>query len=459
MRRPAGFLLAGLLALGLGAQGAPPDLLVREIKTNSRLMPNLEALCDGIGPRLTGSANLERAEAWAMDTLRASGAENVHAEAYVLGRPWHRGKAWARLSRLGAQKLDRPLDIAQWGWTEGTRGVVRGTVVRMEAPTVATLEAQAPALAGKVVLVDVRPRATETERKDMKAYRARLRRAWRAARTALVLVPSEKESGLLDMAGGPDLPYSSAAAFIAEGQARLLKRLLARGAKPEIEAFLGGGFGMEPVQAHNVVGELRGTEHPEEVVILGAHLDSWDLATGAADNGAGVVAFLEVLRAMKASGLPLRRTLRVVLFSGEEQGLLGSRAYLAAHAEETEKIQAVLVMDSGSGRISAMADGEVDAWAEALQAALKPAEALGAQDVVYARPRGSDHDTFRRAGIPAFAPRQESREYDTHVQHTRIDEVDRVSGEDLEQATQVMAILAWGLLNGPRLPHVPRDPS
>lgn len=459
MRRVAGLLLAGLLALGLSAQGAPPELLSREIKANGRLMPNLEALCDGIGPRLTGSAQLRRAEAWAMATLRAYGAERVHAETYALGRPWHRGKAWARLSRLGAEKVDRPLDIAQWGWTEGTAGVVRGAVVRLEAATVAALEAQAPALAGKVVLVEVRPRATEAERKDLGAYRARLRRAWRTARAALVLVPSEKESGLLDMAGGPDLPYASATAFISAGHARMLTRLLARGGKPVVEACLGGGFGAGPALARNIVGELPGTEHPEEVVILGAHLDSWDLATGASDNGAGVVAFLEVLRAMKASGVPLRRTLRVVLFSGEEQGLLGSRAYLAAHAAEAANIQAVLVMDAGGGRISAMADGAVDAWAEALQAALKPAEALGAQDVVYARPGGSDHETFRRAGLPAFTPRQESHNYGPRLQHTQIDEVDQVHGEDLEQATQVMAILAWGLLNGPRLPHVPRDPS
>lgn len=462
--RGVSILLAGLLSLGLQAQESPDQMtpakrLVHEVQTNGRLTQNLEALCDGIGPRLTGSANLRRAETWAMETLRAYGAGEVHAEAYPLGRPWRRGKAWARLRNANGQSLD----IAQWGWTEGTKGgtngVVRGSVILLEAHTVAELEAQGPALAGKVVLAAVRPRATEAERKNLAGYRARLRRAWLAAKPALVLVPSEKEGGLLHMAGGPDLPFRSATAFISSGHARLLKRLLARGAKPEVEAFLGGGFEGQAVQARNVVGELRGTERPDEVVILGAHLDSWDLATGAADNAAGVVAFLEALRALKAAQVPLRRTLRVVLFSGEEQGLLGSRAYLAAHAEERERIQAVLVMDGGCGRISAVADGGVEAWAEALQAALKPAEPLGALDVLYARPGGSDQESFRQAGLPAFVPRQESLDYGTHVQHTRLDGADRVIPEDLEQATQVMAILAWGLLNGPRLPHVAPDPS
>jgi carboxypeptidase Q len=447
-------LLAALAVLSLAAQEAPARI-VAEIQARAALRPNLETLCEGIGPRLTGSRGLERAQAWAMTELRRGGAEQVHLETYDLGRPWHRGVARARLLNGNGQALT----VAQWGWTEGTKGVVRGEVVILETPTLAAFEAMAPRLAGKVVLVKARPRATPEERRDLKTFRARLAKAWEAARMALVLIPSDKADGLPDMAGGPDFPYRARTAFLSAEHAALLQRLLARGVVPKVEAELGGGFGSRPVQAANVVAELPGSEHPEEVVILGAHLDAWDLGTGATDNGAGVVALMEVMRAMKATGLRPKRTLRLVLFSGEEQGLLGSKAYLAAHRAELDRIQAVLVMDAGSGRITGMADGQVDAWAEALQVALAPAESLGAPTVEYARPQGSDQATFRQAGIPAFCPRQDPLDYWTHTQHTPLDTVDHVVEADLRQATQVMALVAWGLLNGPRLPHVAPDPG
>lgn len=445
-------LLAAFAALALSAQEAPARLL-QEIQGHAALRANLEALCDDLGPRLTGSRGLAQAQAWAMETLRRSGAERVHLETYDLGRPWRRGVARAHLLNANGQALS----IAQWGWTEGTKGVVRGDVVLLDTPTLADFEAQAPRLAGKVVLVKRRPRATDEERKDMKAFWARLSQAWRAVPFALVLIPSEKAAGLPDMAGGPDFLYRSRTAFISAEHAALLQRLLAKGVVPRVEAELGGGFGTRPVKAANVVAELPGTDHSGEVVILGAHLDAWDLGSGATDNGAGAVAFLEVMRALKASGLKPKRTLRLVLFSGEEQGCLGSKAYVAAHRAELERIQAVLVMDAGSGRITAMADGQVDAWAEAMEAALAPAKALGAPTVEYARPGGSDQETFRKAGIPAFSPQQEPLDYWTHTQHTPLDTVDHVVEADLLQATQVMALAAWGLLNGPRLPHVAAD--
>ena len=401
----AAFLLLAALGASLEPPApaeAPPARLMTEIKAHSELMQNLEELCDRIGPRLSGSRSLREAQAWAIAKLRGYGAANVHQEAYALGLPWHRGPARAHL--LEGSQLE--FEIAQWGWTEGTHGPVRGEVVTLDAPTLAQFEAEAPRLAGKVVLVKARPRPTDEERRELAAYRARLRKLWRSVPYAAVLIPSEMEVGLVEMAGGPDATFQVRTAFIAKDHAAMLQRLIDRGLKPTLEIELGGSFGTKPVQEHNVVAEWPGTEHPEEVVILGAHLDSWDLGSGATDNGAGVVAFMEVMRAFHAAGLTPRRTLRLVLFSGEEEGLLGSTAYLAAHADERERVQAVLVLDAGAGRIVAFGDGQVDSWAEALEAALKPAEAVGPIDVSYARPGGSDQDPFRRAGIPAFVPRQ-----------------------------------------------------
>ena len=450
--RMRGILSLLLASCALAAQEAPPDRLVREVAAHHRLLPDLKDLCDGIGPRLTGSAKLRQAQAWAMDRLKADGAVDVHEEAYDLGHPWHRGLARARL--LGAN--GQSLSVAQMAWTESTGGPVRGEVTLLSAKTLSDLEAAVPRLHGRIVLLLDHPRATEEERKDLPAFRARLAKAWAGARCGLLLLPSDKENGLLDMGGGPELPYKRATAFITREDTALLQRLAARGRAPRIEAELGGGFGSRPVQAFNVVGELPGAEHPEEVVIVGAHLDSWDLSEGATDNGAGVVVALEVLRALKASGLRPARTLRVVLFSGEEEGLLGSRAYLKAHAAERDRIQAVLIEDAGAGRISGIPDMQVDAWYAALTAALQPAAALDAADVPFGIIRGSDQDTFFDAGLPAFAPIQDPRDYETATHHSQVDTVDHVDPAALAQNAQVMAIAAWGLLNGPRLPHQPR---
>jgi Zn-dependent M28 family amino/carboxypeptidase len=142
-----------------------------------------------------------------------------------------------------------------------------------------------------------------------------------------------------------------------------------------------------------------------------------------------------------------------VLFSGEEQGLLGSKAYVESHRAELPHIQAVLVQDAGSGSILAFPDMENEAWYGPLVAALTPVKALGDIDVHYAKGLGSDQDTFFRQGIPAFSPLQDSRNYRTHTQHSEIDTVDHIDHAGMLQAAQVTAVLAWGLLNGERLPR------
>ncbi len=464
IRPPMIVLIASTCALLAQAPSAPPtakpeDLaptrLIQEIERHSELMTNLEELCDDYGPRLTGSPQLKRAQAWAMKAFKRYGAVEVHDEPYELGRPWIRGTARARLLNANGQALA----IAQRGWTEGTRGPVQGEVVLLKATTLAEFQTVVPGLAGKVVLIQDRPRATEAERKDLKAYAAALSRAWRAAHPALVLIPSEKEYGLQDMGGGPASPLPAPAAFITKEHANLLRRLLARGLVPRVEAQLGGHFGPKSIQATNVVAELPGSDLKDEVVIVAAHQDSWDLGTGATDNGAGTVVAMEVLRALNATGLKPRRTLRVVLFSGEEQMLLGSQAYVAAHASELPKIQAVLVQDTGSGRISGFPDMKVEAWYAALSAAMAPASALGAVEVPYGISGGSDHTSFFERGIPAFSPIQDPLDYRTHTHHSQVDAFDHVVKEDLIQGAQVMAITAWGLLNGDRLPHQPWKPG
>lgn len=451
----AGVFMHAAIARAQAPAPLATDLLITEIGERSQVMLNLEELCDDIGPRLTGSPQLRTAQAWAMDKLKKYGAVNVHEQAWELGRPWRRGPAFARLRNANVQHLD----IVQKAWTEGTAGKVRADLAILNVKTWDQFQLAAPALRGKIVLIQSAPRASEEQRKNLSAYVSQANRTVRAAGFAAVLLVSEKGNHLLSMWGGPDSLFDRHAGIISRSDASFLKRLLARGVTPRLELVLGGQFAKYPVQAYNVVADFVGSEKPDEVVIVGAHQDSWDLGTGATDNGTGTVVAMETLRAIVASGLKPKRTLRVVLFSGEEQGLLGSKAYLARNRDQLAQIQAVLVQDTGSGRILGFPDMKVEAWYAALRAALAPAQQLGPLDVVYAAGGGSDHEVFFDQGIPAFVAMQELLDYRSHTQDSNADTLEHAVKADLVQAAQVMAVTAWGLLNGERLPHLPHLPS
>jgi hypothetical protein len=448
-------LLLGCALCGaaLAQATAPPaPRLIDEIGRRAELMPNLEQLCDDIGPRLTGSPQLVAAQQWAMARLGAYGAVNVHLEAYDMGRPWLRGAARARLLNANGMALD----VVQKGWTEGTTGPVRAEVALLDAKTLDEFRAAAPALKGKIVLVESVPKATPAQRKDP-GYSAAATQAVHGAHLAGVLLVSTKENGLRDMWGGPRSMFDQRAAIVTREHANMLKRLLARGIVPKVELELGGHFAARPAMAHNVVADYPGSDEGGEMVVLGAHLDSWDLGAGATDNGTGAVAMLEVLRAYHALGLRPKRTVRIVLFSGEEQGLLGSRAYVAAHRDELPRIQAVLVQDSGTGRVIGFPDMRNDAWYAALTRAVAPAAGLGPLDVLYGPAGGSDFEAFVKEGVPAFPAMQDERDYRSHTQHSQVDSFDHVDRASLVQAAQVLAVVAWELANGERLPHAPSE--
>jgi Zn-dependent M28 family amino/carboxypeptidase len=186
------------------------------------------------------------------------------------------------------------------------------------------------------------------------------------------------------------------------------------------------------------------------VVSLGAHLDSWDLGTGVTDNGAGSMVVLEAARALARSGLKPRRTIRFILFGGEEQGLIGARAYAAARAAQADSVQAVLVIDNGTGRIVGQAlQGRAD-LEDTWRALLAPVAHLGAANVRDAMKSGTDHLAFAFYGIPAFNFDQDHRGY-FHTHHSESDTFDKVVGDDLAQASAVMAVTAYELANLPAL--------
>ncbi|MFZ6799518.1 M20/M25/M40 family metallo-hydrolase [Undibacterium sp. Di24W] len=424
--------------------------LLAEIAQNNQLMLNLEEMCDGIGPRLTGSPQLRQAQQWAMEKLKSYGAVNVHEEAYELGRAWTRGVARVRL--LNANGIQ--LDVQQQAWSDSSPRKISAEVLLMNVKTLDEFKAIAPRLRGKIVLAKSTPKPTPEQEKNFKQYSDELNEAIRAADFAAIFFVSGREGSLQDMFGGPNTRYKKNAAIITKEHANLLQRLVARGITPKLEFEFGGRLSKDVVKAYNVVADFPGTELSDETVVLGAHQDSWDLGTGATDNGVGTVVTMEVLRAMHALKLKPKRTLRVVLFSGEEQGLLGSKAYLKAHAAEQPKIQAMLTQDAGGGRITGFLDMKVDEWFAALNEAKEQFKELSHLDITYAAGGGSDHQAFFEQGIPAFAPIQDPLDYRSHTWHSQVDTVDHVSKDNLIQNAQVMAAMTWAILNGKKLPHV-----
>jgi carboxypeptidase Q len=275
-----------------------------------------------------------------------------------------------------------------------------------------------------------------------------------------VLMGSEKWYDLLNMSasGRNYQPAAIPTAYIARENLAMLWRLLEAGSV-QAEVNIGGSFSGKPAEVHNTVAEIRGSEKPDEVVIIGAHLDSWDLGTGATDNGTGSAAVLEAARALKKLGVKPKRTIRFVLFTGEEQGLNGSKAYVKQHAEELAKISAVLVHDSGTGKVLTVGLMGNYAARETMDHVLYPlarAKEIGLAEPTLRKEDGSDHVPFDSAGVPGFYCVQEVADYDkTH--HSQADTLDRVKWDDLAEGAQVLAVFAYNVAELPEL--LPRKPA
>jgi carboxypeptidase Q len=218
-------------------------------------------------------------------------------------------------------------------------------------------------------------------------------------------------------------------------------------------------FSARPAEVYNTVAEIRGSEKPDEVVIIGAHLDSWDLGTGATDNGTGSMVVLEAARALQKLGIKPKRTIRFVLFTGEEQGLNGSREYVKAHKDELGKISGVLVHDSGTGKVLTVGLMANYGVRETMDRVLNPL--ARDKDVGLAEPSlrtegGTDHVPFDEAGVPAFWCVQDNADYDqTH--HSQADTLDRVRWDDLTEGAQVLAVFAYNVAELPEM--LPRKSS
>jgi carboxypeptidase Q len=439
----------------------------------------LTYLTSQIGPRLTGSSQMDQASHWTEEQFKAAGLANVHREPWTIANSWTRGSASGRVTWPAVHELT----LATAGWSPATNGTVKGQLMAIEATKPEDLEKYKGKLARKIVVLKGAMELEPPENPLLtpwgqgtlplmhaKANEAAEFRVFAQVRTALakmvaeekglaILFPSEKMYGLLNMsAQSRDYqPAATPAAFVAREDYLELLRLLDSGNPVELEVNLQGSFSGKPVEVYNTVAEITGTEKPDEVVILGAHLDSWDLGTGATDNGTGSMAVLEAARALEKAGLKPKRTIRFVLFSGEEQGLNGSKAYVQAHKDELSKISAVLVHDTGTGRVLTIGlMGNYNAR-ETMDRVLYPlAEPLGIVEPSLRSEGGSDHVPFDQAGVPGFWCVQDPADYEK-MHHSQADVLDHVRWDDLTEGAQVLAVFAYNVAQLPDL--LPRKPA
>jgi carboxypeptidase Q len=485
--------------------------LITGAQGGSEIMTNLTYLSDVIGPRLTGSANLVRANEWAEEKMKGYGLSNVHLEAWELPVGWERGSASARIVE---PDNGRSLTVASMGWAPGTNGKVTGDVVVLTARTPEDVKAYEGKLKGAIVLRGApanvrplsdmsmffdrqqparmpqaddepaappnRPAAPESGGQaatpgpgrtanfdtrgnaEMMRFRREMADFLRKEGAAVMLLDSAKPHGLLDMTGGwrsqdrASAPDPLPTLFVTHEHYALLYRLATRPApaRTRVEMEVSNKFIPGPLAAYNTVGELRGSEKPDEYVVVGAHLDSWDLGQGTTDNGTGSCVVLETARVLAKSGARLRRTVRFVLFTGEEEGLYGSKAYVQQHKDDLPRVSAALVHDTGTGRIVGLTLQGREALQPIVEGELASLRPLGVVDVSTRSMGGSDHMSFEGAGVPGLMFRQDPAEYRlTH--HSQSDTLDKAREPDLVQGAQVMAVLAARIADRDEL--LPRD--
>jgi hypothetical protein len=446
--------------------------LIDQGMNKSQVMKNLQYLSDVIGPRLTGSAAARAANDWTLKQFQGYGLD-AHLEQWNFGGTWERGAMWMRLVAPRAHDVV----AASWAWTPGTGGKpLTGSVVRIDASTPESLVVNKGKVKGAWVMLrapalvwnnDGPPMSAADSQRQREFFRAFQQQAPRdsAARArqqqfnadqpfllrdagALgILLDAGKEQDLLNMSGSPTRVLPLPQVVVAHEEYAMLDRLLGLGVTPQLQASIQNTLNMkDSVPQWNTVAEIRGSEHPGQVVIVGAHLDSWDLGTGATDNGTGSMATLEAARIIAQSGVKPRRTIRFILFTGEEEGLIGSRKYAEQHAGDADSIQAVIVLDNGAGAVTGQAlQGRPELYG-LWRAILAPLHDFNADTVNDAFKGGTDHLSFLPYGVPGFNFNQISRGYN-HTHHSQSDTWDKAIEWDLRQASTVMAVSALELAN------------
>jgi len=508
------FLLVAVAPLGAQAPSTADLQAIEQIKdegfSHSQIMEIMSYLTDVYGPRLTNSPNIKQAADWTAGKMKEWQLANVHLE------PWGPfGKGWSN-ERFSLQAIaPRPFPLIAYAqaWTPGTNGVVTAEAVWAPIQKEEDMEKYRGKLKGKFVLTAQVPeikarfeaqghRYTDAELTEEATQQApggrppdeeRFAR-FRAQRelnlkiqkflveegVALWVGTSNGDDGTVFVQSGgsrdpKDPPAPPRAAVAAENYGRLV-RMLEKNVPVTLQADIQNKFYEEDLNSFNIVGEIPGADKAkaDEVVMIGGHFDSWHAGTGATDNAAGSAVMLEAMRILKTAGVKLRRTVRIGLWTGEEQGLLGSRAYVKQHfgsweadpsasdkenlklLPEHAKLDAYYNVDNGSGKIRGVYLQGNEAIAPLFQQWMELFHNLGMTTLSIRNTGGTDHLSFDAVGLPGFQFIQDPIEYDTRTHHTNMDVYERIQEPDMKQMAVIVASFVY--LTANRDDFVPRKP-
>jgi hypothetical protein len=503
-------LLSGFLIM---AQEKPDLAAITRIKaeslSNSKVMDTMFYLTDVYGPRLTNSPNHYAAGEWAVKRLQEYGLVNVHMEKWG---PF--GRSWANKYYEGHMIEPRYSSLVgiPLAWTSGTGGSITGEAIMATIRTEADMEKFKGKLKGKIVLSSERHDfSMPTEPEGHRYSEAELASeaaapepglaprfggppSGRAAFTpqsreermrlqekitqfmkdeGVLMTVSESPNGpggiIFAASGGsydPKKPVAMPAIAIMPEQYNRISRLLAHDIPVKLEFNIENDIDESKPDCFNVVGEIPGTgKHKDEIVMLGAHFDSWHGGTGATDNAAGSAVMMEAVRVLKAAKMPLDRTVRIALWGGEEEGLLGSRAYVKEHfgdpatmklTAEHSKLAGYFNYDNGTGKIRGVYLQGNDQMRPIFESWLEPFKDMGASTITIRNTGGTDHLSFDAVGLPGFQFIQDPMDYETRTHHSNMDVYDRIQAGDLMQASTIIADFVYNTANRPEM--LPRKP-
>ncbi len=435
------FLCATLAA---AADNDAPRRLAARALGETPLWTDLRALCDGIGGRPTGSPAAQRSVEWAVKTFHAAGLTSVAVEPFKIPQLWLPGTAEA--STLSPVQF--PIRLAAAPFTASTHGALEANLIDVGEGSERDFARAGARAKGAIVLVRSKEMKTFDDLFAEYLRNDALISSARKAGAAALLLQSTRPRGLLYRhpmgLDGALVPLP--AAVVSREHAERLSRLAEAGdvrLRLNLQKQTGGEY-----ESQNVVAEIRGREKPEEIVLIGAHLDSWDLGTGAEDNGVNVAMILDVARGFKELGIVPRRTIRFALFTGEEQGMWGSRRYVERHRAELDNFVATVTFDTGSGRLSGFyLNGREDLRAP-VNAALAPLSGFTASDHLIDALDGTDNFDFLLSGVPNLVGVQDPTPYLPDY-HAESDTFDRVNQREQKVTTAIASALVWSLAESP----------
>jgi carboxypeptidase Q len=418
--------------------------LIAEALKPSLLETNLRRLTDEVGGRVPGTPALQRAVDWGIAAFKEAGADSVHAEEFTIQKSWAEGATEMTASLYSGTSF--PVAAVSVAWGPALAASKHLPIVDVGGGSPAEF-AKVGDISGRVILVHTKLLATwddlfgEYERAP-----AIIALALKGKAVAIAFMATREHKIIYrhtnSVFGEIDaIPQLIVAREDAERIARLLASGIPVWANLSIPNKIGPAF-----KTWNVVAEMRGSEKADEFVILGAHLDSWDLGTGALDNGCNSALVIDALRAIKASGLRPKRSIRFILFSGEEEGLIGSRAYAKDHRNELDRLAGVVIFDSGVGKVTSFSTGGRKDVIAATEALIAPLQQFGTTKAAATAESGTDHFDFMLEGVPTFVADQEEANYLENY-HASTDTFDKVDFVQLKKNVAEAAFLTFALAN------------